>query len=126
MCHWRVVAKHHAGVPKAGQVREDARAARQAGQRDLRQHARLRLLCVLHILLFVSCKYQSRNHSNSKFLFSLGMVCLYHRLSINRPTKRGKEKSPSDRHCQSEKEMGDHLLACQQIFEKEPHSDTPC
>jgi hypothetical protein len=50
-------------------------------------------------------------------------VCIYHRLSINRPTKRGKEKSPSDGHCQCEEEMDDHLLACQQIFEKEPHSD---
>jgi hypothetical protein len=36
-----------------------------------------------------------------------------HRLSINRPTKRGKEKSPSDRHCQWEKEIYDHLMACQ-------------
>jgi hypothetical protein len=36
-----------------------------------------------------------------------------HRLSINRPTKRGKEKSRSDGHCQREKEMGDHLLPCQ-------------
>jgi hypothetical protein len=49
---------------------------------------------------------------------------LLHRLSINRPTKRGKEKS--DGHCQCEKEVDVHLLACQQILEKEPHSDTPC
>jgi hypothetical protein len=35
-----------------------------------------------------------------------------HRLSINRPTKRRKEKSPSDGQCQCEKEMDDH-----QIFE---------
>jgi hypothetical protein len=34
-------------------------------------------------------------------------------------------KSPSDGHYQSEKEMDDHLLACQQILEREPHSDTP-
>jgi hypothetical protein len=27
-----------------------------------------------------------------------------HRLSINRPTMRGKEKSPSDGHCQCQKE----------------------
>jgi hypothetical protein len=47
-----------------------------------------------------------------------------HRLRINRPTKRGKEKSPSYRHW--EKEMDDHLLACQQIFEREPHSDPLC
>jgi hypothetical protein len=38
-------------------------------------------------------------------------------------TKRGKEKSLSDGHCQCEKEMDDHLLAYQQIFEREPHSD---
>jgi hypothetical protein len=49
-----------------------------------------------------------------------------HRLSINRPTKRGKEKSPSDGHCQCEKDVDDHLMACQQILEKEPHSDTLC
>jgi hypothetical protein len=47
-----------------------------------------------------------------------------HRLSINRPTKRRKEKSPSDGHCQCKKEMDNHLLACQQIFEKALHSDT--
>jgi hypothetical protein len=45
-------------------------------------------------------------------------------LSINRPTKRGKEKSRSDGHCQREKEMDDHILACQYIFEIEPLSDT--
>jgi hypothetical protein len=47
------------------------------------------------------------------------------RLSINIPIKRGKEKSPYDGRCQCEKEMDDHLLACQQI-EKEPHSDPLC
>jgi hypothetical protein len=36
-----------------------------------------------------------------------------HRLSFNRPRKRGKKKSPSDGHYQCEKEMDDHLLACQ-------------
>jgi hypothetical protein len=44
--------------------------------------------------------------------------CYFHRLSINRPTKRGKEKSPSDGHCQCEKEMDDHLLACQYFLKK--------
>jgi hypothetical protein len=39
-----------------------------------------------------------------------------HRLSINRPTKRGKEKSPFDGHCQCQKGMDDHLLACQQFL----------
>jgi hypothetical protein len=52
-------------------------------------------------------------------------VCKYHRLSINRPTKRGKEKSPSDGHCQCKEEMDNNLLVCQQILEREPHSDTP-
>jgi hypothetical protein len=49
---------------------------------------------------------------------------LDHSLSINRPTKRGKEKCPSDGYCKCKKEMDDHLLACQQIFEKVPHSVT--
>jgi hypothetical protein len=31
--------------------------------------------------------------------------CRAHRFSINRPTKRGKENSRSDGHCQCEKEM---------------------
>jgi hypothetical protein len=43
---------------------------------------------------------------------------LLHRLSINRPTKRGKEKSPSDGHCQCKKEIDDHLLACQHFLTK--------
>jgi hypothetical protein len=29
---------------------------------------------------------------------------------------RGKEKSPSDGHCQCQKGMDDHLLACQQFL----------
>jgi hypothetical protein len=41
-----------------------------------------------------------------------------HRLGINRPTKRGKEKSPFDGHCNCEKEMDDHLLACQKFLKK--------
>jgi hypothetical protein len=49
---------------------------------------------------------------------------LENRLSINKPSKRGKEKRSSDRLCQCEKEMDDHLLACPQLLEKEPHSDT--
>jgi hypothetical protein len=36
----------------------------------------------------------------------------------HRPSKRGKEKSPSDGHCQCKKEMDDDLLACPQIFKK--------
>jgi hypothetical protein len=53
-------------------------------------------------------------------------VCLIYRLSINRPTKRGKDKFPPDGHCQCEKEMDDHLLACQPILERMPHSYTHC
>jgi hypothetical protein len=56
----------------------------------------------------------------------LNFDCDTHRRSINRLTKRGKEKSPSDGHCQCEKEMDDHLLACLQNFEKELRSDTLC
>jgi hypothetical protein len=47
-----------------------------------------------------------------------------HRLSIKRLTKRVKEKSRSDGHSQCEKEIEDHLLACQKLFEIEPLSDT--
>jgi hypothetical protein len=69
-------------------------------------------------------KLISRRPQNYKTQFP---ICAYfsnnHRLGINRPTKRGKEKSPSYGHCQCEKEMDDHLLACQQIFERMPHSD---
>jgi hypothetical protein len=39
-----------------------------------------------------------------------------HGLSKNRPTKRGKEKYQSDGHCQCQKVMDDHLLACQQFL----------
>jgi hypothetical protein len=55
---------------------------------------------------------------------SSGNLRISHRFSINRPTNRGKEKAPSDGHCQCEKEMDDHLMACQQIFEIEPLIDT--
>jgi hypothetical protein len=50
---------------------------------------------------------------NSNKAYIHGEVYFDHRLSINRPSKRGKEKSPSDGHCQCEKEMDDHLMACQ-------------
>jgi hypothetical protein len=49
----------------------------------------------------------------------ISIFYLHHILSINRSTKRGKGKSPSDGHCSCEKEMDDHLLACQQILERE-------
>jgi hypothetical protein len=50
-----------------------------------------------------------------------------HRHSINRPTNRGKEKSPSGGHYQWRKEMDDHLLAqIQTALEIEPLSDTHC
>jgi hypothetical protein len=44
-------------------------------------------------------------------------------ISINRHIKHGKEKSPSHRHCQREKEMDDHLLAYQ-LFLNESHIAT--
>jgi hypothetical protein len=43
-----------------------------------------------------------------------------HRLSIIRPSKPREEKSPSDGHCQCQKEIDDHLLACQ-LFLTESH-----
>jgi hypothetical protein len=57
-----------------------------------------------------------------------------HRLSINRPTKRGKEKCPSDGHCQCEKEIDNHsdnkliiiIIGMSTNPEREPHSDTAC
>jgi hypothetical protein len=45
-------------------------------------------------------------------------------LVLDRSTKRGKENSRSDGYCQCEKEMEDHLLACQLIFEIEPFINT--
>jgi hypothetical protein len=39
---------------------------------------------------------------------SFAKVCCIHRLSINKPTKRVKERSASDGHCQCEKEMDEH------------------
>lgn len=55
----RVVAQHHAGVPEANQVRQDSRPAGLQVERGLREHPRLRLLRLLHLLLFLSCEYQN-------------------------------------------------------------------
>jgi hypothetical protein len=41
-------------------------------------------------------------------LSSMDVIRLKHRLSINRPTKRLKENSRSDGHCQCEKEVEDY------------------
>jgi hypothetical protein len=46
------------------------------------------------------------------------MYGLDHRLSINRPTNRGKEKSPSDGHCQCEKEMDDFCWRVNKFLKK--------
>jgi hypothetical protein len=55
----------------------------------------------------------------------ISIICVHFiDLIFIRPTKLGREKSPSDRHCKCEKEMDDHILACQQILVIEPHSDT--
>jgi hypothetical protein len=53
-------------------------------------------------------------------------VTLLHRLNINRATKRGKEKSPEDGHCQCQKEMDDHNTRVLTIFDREPYSDPLC
>jgi hypothetical protein len=43
--------------------------------------------------------------------------CLWFEYGLNRPpTKRGKEKFQSNGHCQCQKEMDYHLLACQQFL----------
>jgi hypothetical protein len=62
----------------------------------------------------------------AQITFNRCSICFSHRLSMNRPIKRGKKKSPSDGHCHCEKEIDDHLVPCQQILEREPRSDTPC
>jgi hypothetical protein len=72
------------------------------------------------------CMYIQNTHRFRGFKLTLA-VWLKLRHGINRLTKRGNEKSPSDGHYQCKKEMYDHLIACQPIFEKVPHSsDTPC
>jgi hypothetical protein len=48
--------------------------------------------------------------------FIKNVIGYSHRLGINRPTKSGKEKSPSDGHCQCQKEIDDQLLACHQFL----------
>lgn len=49
----RVMAEHHAGMPQTCQVRK---GIREAGQR-MWEHPRLRIFCVIHILLFFSREY---------------------------------------------------------------------
>jgi hypothetical protein len=63
-------------------------------------------------------------HSDHRFEMLLNVrLGMDRRLSINIPTKRGKEKSPADGPSQCEKEMDDHLLACHQ-FLKQRHEVT--
>jgi hypothetical protein len=50
-------------------------------------------------------------------------VCFIHRISINRPTKRGKKKSPSYATLSMIKRDGRPFTGMSIIFEKEPHSD---
>jgi hypothetical protein len=55
-------------------------------------------------------------------------MCSDHRDKEKSPKSKliySSKKSPSDGHCQCEKETNDHLLACQQILEREPCSDMP-
>jgi hypothetical protein len=52
--------------------------------------------------------------ANLTLTFYKGMSIFFnHRLSINKPTKSGEEKSPSDGDGQCEKEMDHRLVACQ-------------
>jgi hypothetical protein len=64
------------------------------------------------------CKAFFMNHCHISKYFGIenATLCLNHRLSIIRPTKHGKERSLSDGHCQCQKEMDEHLLACQQFL----------
>jgi hypothetical protein len=55
----------------------------------------------------------SRIQSTLIYSAYFGLDSRERRLSIYRPTKRGKERSPSNGHCQCEKERDDHLLPCQ-------------
>jgi hypothetical protein len=57
-------------------------------------------------------------HHDFSFPCFVGLLII--RLCINRPTKRGKEKNPSDGH-QCEKEMEDHTCVST-IFKREPRS----
>jgi hypothetical protein len=80
--------------------------------------------------MFTNCHVCSISHSYFGKILAIRTILVIigwfiPLLSINRPTKR-KEKSPSDGLCKWQKEMGDNVLACQQILEKEPRSDTPC
>jgi hypothetical protein len=90
-------------------------------QRGLEEY--LRIFCTLEwhvcmyvifsamfLFLWVISLAQIHLYSDS---YKSGLYVLNYRLSINRPTKRGKEKSLSDGHCQCEKEMDNHFLACQ-------------
>jgi hypothetical protein len=53
-------------------------------------------------------------------------VSTTHRLSNNRPTKRGKEKSQSDGTLSMRKRNGRPFTGVSIIFDTEPHSDQPC
>jgi hypothetical protein len=76
--------------------------------------------------MLTKCIHRLHKYRHTDYKFQIILLNGFnHRLSINRPTKRGKQKSPSDGHCQCEKEIDDHLLACQQILERELHSDPP-
>jgi hypothetical protein len=79
------------------------------------------------LLPFFSIRHLHPFRSLNKSILMVQFIQLRntHRLSINRPTKRG-ERSLHLMDTQCEKEMVDYFFACQQIFEIEPHSDTPC
>jgi hypothetical protein len=73
----------------------------------------------------IPCRTRARSQiPYTHILLHANPLCYPHRLSINRPTKRGKEKFRSDGHYQREKEMDDHLLACREILERKTHSGT--
>jgi hypothetical protein len=60
---------------------------------------------------------RSRKLSNvGQSLYGLLEIRLLNSETMNRPTKRGKKKSPSDEHCQCQKDMDVHLLVCQHFL----------
>jgi hypothetical protein len=59
-----------------------------------------------------SCRVESHVYRHSEQGYTGKITVKPIDLSINSPTKRGKEKSPSGGHCQCQKGMDDHLLAC--------------
>jgi hypothetical protein len=82
---------------------------------------RLRILSLTVLYSLACCSLYVRKGIRSSFYTALVRISSVlngpnHRLSINSPAKSGKEKSPSEGHCQCQKKMDDLLLACLQFL----------